>query len=141
VAGSARFRAQALRAPGLAHDDGREPGASAARPQTRRSRSATRHDERSLAMSDISSPPPPPGVQAAPDAAPGVGPLTLNIQYTKDLSFEVPGAPEIFRRFAPTSRAYDQVYCSSGAAGSGASASRASTSTSPQSSRPSVITA
>ena len=45
-------------------------------------------------MSDISSPPP--GVQAAPDAAPGVGPLTLNIQYTKDLSFEVPGAPEIF---------------------------------------------
>ena len=48
-------------------------------------------------MSDMSSPPPPPGgVQAAPGAAPGVGPLVLNIQYTKDLSFEVPGAPEIF---------------------------------------------
>jgi preprotein translocase subunit SecB len=47
-------------------------------------------------MSDVSSPPPPPGVQAAPGAAPGVGPLALNVQYTKDLSFEVPGAPEIF---------------------------------------------
>jgi preprotein translocase subunit SecB len=46
-------------------------------------------------MSDQSSPPPP-GLQAAPGAAPGVGPLVLNIQYTKDLSFEVPGAPEIF---------------------------------------------
>ena len=47
-------------------------------------------------MSDPSSPPLPPGVQAAPGAAPGVGPLVLNIQYTKDLSFEVPGAPEVF---------------------------------------------
>jgi len=45
-------------------------------------------------MSD--TPPLPPNVQAAPGAAPGVGPLVLNIQYTKDLSFEVPGAPEIF---------------------------------------------
>ncbi len=35
----------------------------------------------------------------APQAAngdPAQGPLVLNIQYTKDLSFEVPGAPEIF---------------------------------------------
>ena len=30
-----------------------------------------------------------------PNLAPQ-GPLVLNIQYTKDLSFEVPGAPEIF---------------------------------------------
>lgn len=45
-------------------------------------------------MSD--QPPLPPGVQAAPGAAPGIGPLMLNIQYTKDLSFEVPNAPEIF---------------------------------------------
>jgi len=36
-------------------------------------------------MSD--TPPPPP---------PGAGPLVLNMQYTKDLSFEVPGAPSIF---------------------------------------------
>ena len=27
---------------------------------------------------------------------PAVGPLLLNLQFTKDLSFEVPGAPEIF---------------------------------------------
>ena len=27
---------------------------------------------------------------------PGAGPLVLNMQYTKDLSFEVPGAPSIF---------------------------------------------
>lgn len=26
----------------------------------------------------------------------GAAPLTLNLQYTKDLSFEVPGAPEVF---------------------------------------------
>ena len=46
-------------------------------------------------MSDTPSPLPP-GAQPPPGAAPGIGPLTLNIQYTKDLSFEVPGAPEIF---------------------------------------------
>jgi preprotein translocase subunit SecB len=40
-------------------------------------------------MSDLS---PPPG----PNGDPAQGPLVLNIQYTKDLSFEVPGAPEIF---------------------------------------------
>ncbi len=41
-------------------------------------------------MSDApSSPLPPPNGQQAM-------PLQLNIQYTKDLSFEVPGAPEIF---------------------------------------------
>ena len=36
-------------------------------------------------MSDASAAPPMPQ-----------GPLVLNLQYTKDLSFEVPGAPEIF---------------------------------------------
>ncbi|MBX6376892.1 MAG: protein-export chaperone SecB [Acetobacteraceae bacterium] len=50
-------------------------------------------------MSDASSPvPPSPGGNGAagdPSAAPQ-GPLVLNLQYTKDLSFEVPGAPEIF---------------------------------------------
>jgi len=41
-------------------------------------------------MSDApSSPIPPNGGQPA-------APLTLNLQYTRDLSFEVPGAPEIF---------------------------------------------
>ncbi len=39
-----------------------------------------------------SSPIPP---QGAPNGMP-VPPLQLNIQYTRDLSFEVPGAPEIF---------------------------------------------
>jgi len=37
--------------------------------------------------------------QPAPDAngAPmAQGPLTVNLQFTKDLSFEVPGAPEVF---------------------------------------------
>jgi preprotein translocase subunit SecB len=29
-------------------------------------------------------------------AAPATGPVVLNLQFTKDLSFEVPGAPEIF---------------------------------------------
>jgi preprotein translocase subunit SecB len=29
-------------------------------------------------------------------AAPAVAPLTVNVQYVKDLSFEVPGAPQIF---------------------------------------------
>ena len=32
----------------------------------------------------------------APNGDPAQGPLVLNIQYTKDLSFEVPGAPEIY---------------------------------------------
>jgi preprotein translocase subunit SecB len=40
-------------------------------------------------MSDLSQPPGPNGDQPQ-------GPLVLNIQYTKDLSFEVPNAPEIF---------------------------------------------
>ncbi len=40
-------------------------------------------------MSDQPIPPPANG-------APDQGPLVLNIQYTKDLSFEVPGAPEIY---------------------------------------------
>lgn len=37
--------------------------------------------------------------QTDPQTDPGLapqGPLVLNLQYTKDLSFEVPGAPEIF---------------------------------------------
>jgi preprotein translocase subunit SecB len=38
-----------------------------------------------------SSPLPPNGPNGAPQS-----PLQLNIQYTRDLSFEVPGAPEIF---------------------------------------------
>ncbi|WP_135466686.1 protein-export chaperone SecB [Crenalkalicoccus roseus] len=33
---------------------------------------------------------------AAGAPPPAQGPLVLNLQYTKDLSFEVPGAPEIF---------------------------------------------
>ncbi|MBI4183995.1 MAG: protein-export chaperone SecB [Proteobacteria bacterium] len=39
--------------------------------------------------------------QAPPGAQPPAGqpaPLTINLQYVKDLSFEVPGAPEIFTR-------------------------------------------
>lgn len=40
-------------------------------------------------MSDLPAP------ATAPAPAPG-GPLLLNLQFTKDLSFEVPGAPEIF---------------------------------------------
>ena len=35
------------------------------------------------------------GAPPAPEGAPQ-GPLLLNLQFTKDLSFEVPGAPEIF---------------------------------------------
>ncbi len=46
-------------------------------------------------MSDLSSPVPPGNGAAGGPAAPQ-GPLVLNLQYTKDLSFEVPGAPEIF---------------------------------------------
>ncbi len=41
-------------------------------------------------MSDLPFPPADPGT-AAPQ-----GPLMLNLQYTRDLSFEVPGAPDIF---------------------------------------------
>lgn len=33
---------------------------------------------------------------AAPAQTPTTQPLTVNIQYVKDLSFEVPGAPEIY---------------------------------------------
>jgi preprotein translocase subunit SecB len=40
-------------------------------------------------MSDLSPPP-------VANGDPSQGPLVLNIQYTKDLSFEVPNAPEIF---------------------------------------------
>jgi preprotein translocase subunit SecB len=43
-------------------------------------------------MSDLPIPPSPANAGAA--APPG--PLVLNLQYTKDLSFEVPGAPGIF---------------------------------------------
>jgi preprotein translocase subunit SecB len=32
----------------------------------------------------------------APQATPQMGPLVVNVQYVKDLSFEVPGAPGIF---------------------------------------------
>jgi len=45
-------------------------------------------------MSDTSLPPD--NSQAPNGAQPPQGPLLLNLQYTKDLSFEVPGAPEIF---------------------------------------------
>src|ERR1700746_2054814 len=41
-------------------------------------------------MSETTTPPPQPGAQAK------VPPLVVNIQYVKDLSFEVPGAPQIF---------------------------------------------
>ena len=47
-------------------------------------------------MSDLSSNTPPSNTpNGAAGVAPG-GPLMVNLQYTKDLSFEVPGAPEIF---------------------------------------------
>lgn len=45
-------------------------------------------------MSDLSSPVPGNGPAGDPQAP--LGPLVLNLQYTKDLSFEVPGAPSIF---------------------------------------------
>jgi len=45
-------------------------------------------------MSDLSSPVPGNGPAGGPQAP--LGPLVLNLQYTKDLSFEVPGAPSIF---------------------------------------------
>ena len=41
-------------------------------------------------MSDL---PPPANL---PDGQPGQPPLVVNLQYVKDLSFEVPGAPEIY---------------------------------------------
>ena len=43
-------------------------------------------------MSD--QPIPPNGVNGG--ANPATGPVVLNMQFTKDLSFEVPGAPEIY---------------------------------------------
>jgi preprotein translocase subunit SecB len=45
-------------------------------------------------MSDTT--PPVPNGAATPQPGQPQGPLLLNMQYTKDLSFEVPGAPEIF---------------------------------------------
>jgi preprotein translocase subunit SecB len=38
----------------------------------------------------------PPAGAANGGAAPATGPVVLNLQFTKDLSFEVPGAPEIY---------------------------------------------
>jgi preprotein translocase subunit SecB len=35
-------------------------------------------------------------LEGQPNQGQPVGPLLMNLQYTKDLSFEVPGAPEIF---------------------------------------------
>ena len=43
--------------------------------------------------------------ETAPTPQPGTAPLVVNIQYVKDLSFEVPGAPAIFT----TLRAQPQV--------------------------------
>ena len=43
-------------------------------------------------MSDQPTPPAP----GANGAAPATGPVVLNLQFTKDLSFEVPGAPDIY---------------------------------------------
>ena len=45
-------------------------------------------------MSD--QPPMNPNGPSDPAGQPQPGPLMLNMQYTKDLSFEVPGAPEVF---------------------------------------------
>lgn len=44
-------------------------------------------------MSDQPNPPVP---GANGGAAPATGPVVLNLQFTKDLSFEVPGAPQVF---------------------------------------------
>ncbi|MFC3125321.1 protein-export chaperone SecB [Pseudoroseomonas globiformis] len=44
-------------------------------------------------MSDTQTPP---ANGQIPEGAAPQGPLLLNLQYTKDLSFEVPGAPDIF---------------------------------------------
>jgi preprotein translocase subunit SecB len=46
-------------------------------------------------MSDLNAPSSPIPPNGAPNGQP-LPPIQLNIQYTKDLSFEVPGAPEIF---------------------------------------------
>ncbi|TPG53506.1 protein-export chaperone SecB [Roseomonas nepalensis] len=48
-------------------------------------------------MSDLPPPAnlPPNGANGAPTEQPQ-GPLVVNLQYVKDLSFEVPGAPEIY---------------------------------------------
>ncbi|WP_159996150.1 protein-export chaperone SecB [Roseomonas sp. 18066] len=47
-------------------------------------------------MSDTSLPPDAQAPNGAANGAVPPGPLLMNLQYTKDLSFEVPGAPEIF---------------------------------------------
>lgn len=47
-------------------------------------------------MSDLPPPDGPVATDALDPAGAPQGPLVLNMQYTKDLSFEVPGAPEIF---------------------------------------------
>ena len=44
----------------------------------------------------MSDQPPPPANGAPGGANPGTGPVVLNLQFTKDLSFEVPGAREIY---------------------------------------------
>ncbi|WP_237216269.1 protein-export chaperone SecB [Falsiroseomonas oryziterrae] len=46
-------------------------------------------------MSDAPSSPIPPAPNGGQNGQPAA-PLMLNLQYTRDLSFEVPGAPEIF---------------------------------------------
>ena len=48
-------------------------------------------------MSETTTPP-----QTA--AQPQTPPLAVNIQYVKDLSFEVPGAPQVFTSFARSRR-------------------------------------
>ena len=56
-------------------------------------RPVPQHPEKT--MSDATATPP-------ADAAPQVPPLVVNIQYVKDLSFEVPGAPpDLYPRFGP----------------------------------------
>lgn len=47
-------------------------------------------------MSEMMPPPAPGGTPPPANGEPPMPPLVLNIQFTKDLSFEVPGAPEIF---------------------------------------------
>ena len=45
-----------------------------------------------------------PPANGAPNGGQDPGPLVLNIQYTKDLSFEVPGAPGIFAQLREAPR-------------------------------------